>query len=98
MLLCVFHPWTMKVEIDWVLIVSFLGIVIPGTIMPFCLYLLAVKTAGSIYAGLLSSVEPVAATIVAAVFLGTSFPMIDLIGFAMVLSTLFVLNIKTVNV
>lgn len=94
-LLCVFHPWTMKVQMDWILLVCFLGIVIPGTILPFCLYLLAVKNAGSVYAGLLSSVEPVAATIVAAAFLGTAFSMIDLVGFAMVLSTLFVLNMKS---
>ena len=65
-----------------------------GTILPFLLYLAAVKYAGSVYAGLLSSVEPVAATIVAAVFLGTSFPAIDILGFALVLSTLFILNIN----
>jgi len=53
------------------------------------------KTIGKVYAGLLSSVEPVAATIVAAIFLGTAFPAIDILGFALVLSTLFILNINS---
>lgn len=94
-LFVVFRPWRMYVEIDVQIVIAFLGIVIPGTILPFCLYLAAVKYAGSVYAGLLSSVEPVAATIVAAVCLGTAFPPIDILGFAMVLSTLFILNVNS---
>ena len=57
-----------------IVIVGFLTIVIVGTILPFCLYLAAVKYAGSVYAGLLSSVEPVAATIVAAIFFRNYIP------------------------
>lgn len=94
-LFVVFRPWRMYVEIDVQIVIAFLGIVIPGTILPFCLYLAAVKYAGSVYAGLLSSIEPVAATIVAAVCLGTAFPPIDILGFAMVLSTLFILNVNS---
>lgn len=90
-----FRPWKMAVEIDLEIVVAFLGIVIPGTILPFCFYLAAVKYAGSVYAGLLSSVEPVAATIVAAVCLGTAFPPIDILGFAMVLATLFILSVNS---
>lgn len=33
--------------------------------------------------------------IVAAIFLGTAFPAIDILGFALVLSTLFILNINS---
>lgn len=89
----IFRPWHIKVELDAVVLVGYLVITIVGTILPFVLYLEAVKCAGGVYAGLLSSVEPVAATLVAALFLGTAFPVIDLLGFALVLSTLFVLNI-----
>ena len=84
------RPWRIEAHLDMIVIVGFLTIVIAGTILPFCLYLAAVK-----YAGLLSSVEPVAATIVAAIFLGTAFPAIDILGFALVLSTLFILNINS---
>ena len=79
------RPWRIEAHLDMIV----------GTILPFCLYLAAVKYAGSVYAGLLSSVEPVAATIVAAIFLGTAFPAIDILGFALVLSTLFILNINS---
>ncbi len=92
--LCIiFRPWNIRVEVDLVVLVGYLVITIVGTILPFLLYLAAVKYVGGVYAGLLSSVEPVAATLVAACFLGTSFPAIDLLGFGLVLSTPFILNV-----
>ena len=92
------RPWRYKVEIDKAVIIAFFAIVIKGTILPFCFYLASLKSIGSVYAGLLSSVEPVAATILAAVFLGTSFQSIDIVGFALVLSTMFILNIGSMKV
>ena len=92
------RPWRYKVEIDKAVIIAFFAIVIMGTILPFCFYLASLKSIGSVYAGLLSSVEPVAATILAAVFLGTSFQSIDIVGFALVLSTMFILNIGSMKV
>lgn len=93
-LMIAIRPWRYEIEIDWIVIAGFFAIVIMGTILPFCFYLAALKSAGSVYAGLLSSVEPVAATILAAVFLGTSFQMVDVVGFVLVLSTMFILNIN----
>ena len=87
------RPWRFPVDIDWQVVVAFFSIVILGTILPFCFYLASLKSIGSVYAGLLSAVEPVAATIIAAVFLGTTFTPIDVVGFALVLSTMFILNI-----
>lgn len=87
------RPWKIKAETDMQVIIAFLAIVVLGTILPFCFYLAALKKIGSVYSGLLSSVEPVAATILAAVFLGTKFQTIDVIGFALVLSTMFILNV-----
>ena len=92
------RPWRYKVEIDKAVIIAFFAIVIMGTILPFCFYLASLKSIGSVYAGLLSSVEPLAATILAAVFLGTSFQSIDIVGFALVLSTMFILNIGSMKV
>lgn len=89
------RPWRMHVHIDGEVFIAFLAIVILGTIFPFCFYLASLKSVGSVYAGLLSSVEPVAATVLAAVFLGTTFQMIDVLGFALVLSTMFILNINS---
>lgn len=86
------RPWNIEVQMDWEIVIGFFAIVILGTIMPFCFYLSSIKSIGSVYAGLLSSVEPVAATVIAALFLGTKFPPIDIVGFALVLSTLFILS------
>ena len=49
------RPWRIEAHLDMIVIVGFLTIVIVGTILPFCLYLAAVKYAGSVYAGLLLS-------------------------------------------
>lgn len=87
------RPWKIEAEVDGEVIIAFLAIVVIGTILPFCFYLSALKKIGSVYSGLLSSVEPVAATVLAAVFLGTRFEMIDVAGFAFVLSTMFILNV-----
>lgn len=92
-LMLITRPWKIPTVIDWQVMLAFFIIITLGTILPFCLYLTSVKYTGSVYAGLFSSVEPVAATAVAAAALGTSFMMIDILGFALVLSTLFILAI-----
>lgn len=94
-LMIVTRPWQYEVHIDWAVVVGFFAIITIGTIVPFCFYLSSLKSVGSVYAGLLSSVEPVAATVITAVFLGTSFEMIDVVGFVLVLSTLFILSFKS---
>ena len=43
------RPWRIEAHLDMIVIVGFLTIVIVGTILPFCLYLAAVKYAGSVY-------------------------------------------------
>lgn len=87
------RPWQMAVAIDNAVIVAFLAIVVMGTILPFCFYLSALTKIGAVYTGLMTSVEPVTATILAAVFLDTAFEMIDVVGFVLVLSTGFILNL-----
>lgn len=86
-------PWYVPERFDMAVVLGFLVIVVFTTILPFCFYLTSLKYISSVYAGLLSAVEPVAATIVAAIFLKTMFQPIDVVGFALVLSTMFILNI-----
>lgn len=87
------RPWYIPEQFDAVVVAGFLSIVLFTTIFPFCFYMASLKRISSVYAGLLSAVEPVAATVVAAIFLGTKFQAIDVMGFALVLSTMFILNI-----
>lgn len=86
-------PWQIATTVDMGVAIGVLSIVIIGTILPFCFYLTALSKVGAVYTGLLSGVEPVAATAIAAIFLGTKFTAIDLVGFVLVLSTMFILNI-----
>lgn len=87
------QPWQMTVTIDAAVAIAFLAIVIMGTILPFCFYLWALTRIGAVYTGLMTSVEPVTATVLAAVFLGTVFEAVDVVGFVLVLSAGFILNI-----
>lgn len=87
------RPWQMTVNINSAVVLAFLAIVILGTILPFCFYLSALTRIGAVYTGLMTSVEPVTATVLAAVFLGTAFETIDAAGFVLVLSAGFILNI-----
>lgn len=87
------QPWKIKVEMDTQIAAAFVIIMVVGTLLPFCLYLASVKYAGPVYTGLFSCMEPVAATIVAAVYLGTKFAKVDILGFILVLSTLFILAV-----
>ncbi len=87
------QPWRMDVTVDITVVIAFLAIVILGTILPFCFYLSALTKIGAVYTGLMTSVEPVTATVLAAIFLGTAFARIDIVGFVLVLSTGFILNV-----
>ena len=87
-------PWQIEATVDIEVAAAFFAIVFLGTIFPFCFYLSALKNIGSVYTSLLSSVEPVAAAVLAAACLGTAFQRIDIAGYLLVLSTMFILNIN----
>ncbi len=72
-------------------LVLFVGLVFFGTIVGFSLFFQAVKDIGAAKAGLISSIETVSATLFAVLWLGTSFAWIDIVGFAFIMSTVFVL-------
>ncbi len=84
-----FRPFSMEVAID-LETVFFLGVVfILGTVVAFSLYLEGVRYVGSKTASLLGTVEPVVAALWAALALGTSFTTADIMGFVLILSTIF---------
>lgn len=87
-------PWRIKADVDSAVMLAFFAIVILGTILPFCFYLAALPRIGAVYTGLMTSVEPVTATVLAAAFLGTAFAPVDIVGFLLVLSTGFILNLR----
>ena len=66
-------------------------IVILGTVLSFSLVTLGITVIGPIRTSMLNAVEPVTATILAVLWLGTSFTATDLIAFAAILTTVVLL-------
>ena len=67
-------------------------IIIGGSVAAYVFYGNAVKRIGPAKASLFSCSEPIAAALLSAIWLKTEFPLIDLIGFACILSTIFLLS------
>ena len=98
LILPVVRPWTYDVSLDFAGFGAFLGIVVVGTLFAYPLYLMGVEYAGAVKASVASSIEPVAAAVISAVWLGNSFAFADIVGFAAVISAVVILSlIKKTN-
>jgi drug/metabolite transporter (DMT)-like permease len=92
-LLCLFfRPWTMAVKVDGAVIGGLGFIVLFGTIIAFVAYLEGVKWVGPKRGSLFASVEPVSATVFSALLLKVGFGVMDFLGFACIISTIFLLT------
>ncbi len=70
-----------------------LFVVLFGTLLPFYLYLKAVQLIGGQKASLLTSAEPLSATLLSVLWLGVSFQALDWLGAFLIISTVFLLSI-----
>lgn len=84
--------WTIPIALDIYGWLAVGGVVIAGTLLAYTLYLQGVADVGAVRASMLASVEPVSATVISALWLGTSFQWIDLAGFAAIMATVFLLT------
>ncbi|MCP3746712.1 DMT family transporter [Paenibacillus sp. A3M_27_13] len=92
-LLCiVFKPWELKRTISLNAYVALGVVILFGTILAYILFLEGIKRIGATKGSLLASIEPVVATVLSVVWLNDKFQMIDLLGFALILSTVFVIS------
>ena len=85
------RSWTYPVDLPlqgWLLVAVIAFI---GGALSFCLFMQGVRDAGPVRASILSVTEPVAAALLAFFWLGTRFTAADLIGFAAILATVFLL-------
>lgn len=90
------QSWTVDSGLDamgWLVLVG--GLVFFGTIVGFTAYFQAVKDIGAAKTSLLASVETVSATLFAVLWLGTAFSPIDILGFACIVATVFILAKKS---
>lgn len=81
--------WRMPENIDLLGAVMIAVIVIVGTAAGFSLFLQGIRYIGPVKATLIGCLEPAAATLLSAVFLGTRFGLMEMIGFGAILGTVF---------
>lgn len=88
------RAWIFPTNLDlpaWIIIAV---IVIIGTAVGFSVFLESVKYIGPVKSTLLGCLEPASATILSAVVLGTRFTVVELVGFVLVVGTVF-LSVST---
>ena len=88
----VFRPWQYEVKFDVMVVVALVFIIFGGSVMAYVFYGNAIRRIGPTKSALFSCSEPIAAALLSAVWLKTEFPLIDLVGFACILSTIFLLS------
>lgn len=90
-LMVLMRPWRHMPQLDAQLIGVLLVIIVLGTMTSFSLYLHSVKLIGPVQAGLFACVEPVAAAVLSVVCMKETFVAMDLLGFVLIVATVFVL-------
>lgn len=88
------RAWILPTNLElpaWIIIAV---IVIIGTAVGFSVFLESVKYIGPVKSTLLGCLEPASATILSALVLGTRFTVVELIGFVLVVGTVF-LSVST---
>lgn len=71
--------------------VGVFNVVVLGTIVSFNAYLEGVRRIGAVKGSVLSSIEPISAAVLSWLVLGSAFMTSDIIGFVLILSTIFIL-------
>ncbi len=93
-LMVLFRPWTAEsVIIDYQTLGVVAFIVFVTTIISFGLYMTGVTMCGGVKAGMMACIEPVCSAVLTAALFHVSFTPMDLIGFGLILGTLFVTQI-----
>ncbi|MGK6352803.1 DMT family transporter [Parapedobacter sp. DT-150] len=90
-------PWEVDGVWDRYTYANSLFVVLFGTLIPFYLYLKAVQLIGGQKASLLTSAEPLSATLIAVLWLGVSFQTLDWLGAFLIVITVFLLSIGKVS-
>lgn len=92
-LAALFQPWNRMPKADVQLYLVLAVIVTAGTMAAFSLYLHSVHLIGAVRAGLFACVEPVSSALLSAVWMHVAFTPVDIVGFILIIATVFVLAI-----
>ncbi len=86
-----FQLWTLTPLLDLAGWLSVAYIIVGGTVVSFTCFVQGIRLIGPMHATLIGTLEPVTASIIAAVCLGTSFALPEIIGFIAILATVFII-------
>jgi drug/metabolite transporter (DMT)-like permease len=84
-------PWQFSGSWNDMAALIYAYIIVFGTVVAFGCYLGSIKYIQPAEAGMLGSLEPLAAIIFSMMFLGASFGLMDVLGTALILGTVFLL-------
>ena len=84
-----FRPWEIPVRLDAGGVLAVVAVVLVGTVASYLLFLNGLKIVGSMLAGLFASTEPITASVLSSVWLGTTFAPVDLVGMGMIIAMMF---------
>lgn len=88
---CSLPHWSMP-ELDLFGVALIAIVVICGTVITFALYFQAVLDLEAVEVGMLSVVEPMVATALSTIWLGTAFAMSDYVAFALMFAMVFLIS------
>ena len=86
------RAWEIPAGLDLYALVLLSAIVLLGTVGAFSLFLQGIRMAGPMKASLLSCLEPLTAAFLSAFWLHSSFSAAELVGFACILATVFLIR------
>jgi len=86
--------WTLPIALNLGGILGVSGTVVFGTLFAYSCYVAGCARIGAVKGSLLALLEPVGATVLAAVWLGSRFTGTDLLGFGCILATVVLLTVK----
>lgn len=93
-LLFIVRPYNYEVSLDPAGFAAIAGLVLVGTVLAYTVYLMGVDRAGTVKASVACSIEPVAAAVFSALWIGSSFTSEDVIGFAAIISAVIILSLS----
>lgn len=88
------RPWSLGIQADGMVWGLFLLLVTVGTIIPFITSLLSLPLIGPMYTNVLASIEPVIASLLTFLLLGTQFGKVEMLGFVLIIVTIFILAMQ----
>lgn len=84
--------YTLRPELDIYGVTVMALIILIGTVGAFTLFLEGINKLGAVRATLIGCLEPVSATVISALWLGSVFSLTDILGFVCILATVLIFN------